>query len=75
MKNRFTEEQIIGVLKEGEAGAKIADLCRKRGISDATYYKLEGEILRYDCLRCPAPEGIVGRERQAQALAGRVASG
>ncbi len=35
---RYTEEQIIAVLKEGEAGAKIADLCRKYGMSDATYY-------------------------------------
>ncbi len=35
---RYTEEQIIAVLREGEAGAKVADLCRKYGISDATYY-------------------------------------
>ena len=35
---RFSEDQIIGVLKEGEAGAKVAELCRKHGISDATYY-------------------------------------
>ncbi len=35
---RYTEEQIIAVLKEGEAGAKIFDLCRKYGMSDATYY-------------------------------------
>ena len=35
---RYTEEQVIVVLKEGEAGAKVADLCRKHGMSDATYY-------------------------------------
>lgn len=37
-KKRFTEEQIIGVLKEAEAGAKTKDLCRKHGISEATFY-------------------------------------
>jgi len=35
---RYTEEQIIAVLREGETGAKIADLCRKHGMSEATYY-------------------------------------
>jgi len=35
---RFTEEQIIGVLKEGEAGAKTKDLCRKYGVSEQTFY-------------------------------------
>jgi putative transposase len=37
-KQRFAEEQIIAVLKEQEAGAKVADLCRKHGISEATFY-------------------------------------
>lgn len=35
---KYTEEQIIAVLKEGEAGAGVSDLCRKYGMSDATYY-------------------------------------
>ena len=37
-RSRFTEEQIIGVLKEHELGAKTADLCRKHGISEQTFY-------------------------------------
>src|SRR5262249_49190698 len=35
----FTEEQIIGLLQEQEAGAKTADVCRKHGVSSATFYK------------------------------------
>ena len=38
-KKRFTEEQIISILKEGEAGVPTADLCRKHGVSTASYYK------------------------------------
>ncbi len=37
-KTRFTEAQIIGILNEQERGIKVADLCRKHGISDATFY-------------------------------------
>ncbi len=37
-RKRFTEEQIIGVLKEHEAGAKVDELCRRYGISTATFY-------------------------------------
>ena len=37
-KSRFTETQIISILKEADAGAKVKDICRRHGISDATYY-------------------------------------
>src|SRR3981081_777729 len=38
-RSRFSEEQIIGILKEHEAGVTVADLCRKHGVSDASIYK------------------------------------
>src|SRR5262245_15802659 len=41
---RFTEEQIIGVMKEYEAGAKPADLARKHGISEATLYNWKAKF-------------------------------
>ncbi len=41
--SRFTEEQIIGMLKEQEVGAKTADVCRKHGISWATFYKCKAK--------------------------------
>ena len=42
-KSRFTESQIVAVLKEADAGMKVSDVCRKHGISDATYYKWESK--------------------------------
>ena len=38
-RSRFSEEQIIGILKEQEAGVPVAELCRKHGVSDASVYK------------------------------------
>lgn len=37
-KSRFTDSQIVSILKEADAGAKVKDICRRHGISDATYY-------------------------------------
>lgn len=39
MAKRYSEEQIVAVLKEAESGMKTMDICRKHGISDATFYK------------------------------------
>ncbi|GAA0787572.1 transposase [Roseibium denhamense] len=43
-RSRFTEEQIIGILREQEAGMKTADVCRKHGISEATFYKYKAKF-------------------------------
>ena len=43
-RSRFTEEQIIVILKEQESGVKTSDLCRKHGISEATFYKYKSKF-------------------------------
>ncbi|SLN13002.1 Transposase [Roseovarius albus] len=44
MKRRFSDEQIIGMIKEYEAGVKAQELCRRYGISDATFYKYKAKF-------------------------------
>ncbi len=44
MKKRFTEERIIGILKEAEAGMKVCEVCRTYGISEATYYNWKAKF-------------------------------
>lgn len=43
-RKRYSEEQIIRILKEAEAGVKVADLCRKYGISEQTYYRWKSKF-------------------------------
>ena len=43
-RSRFSEEQIIGILREHEAGSPTADVCRKHGISSATFYKWKAKF-------------------------------
>lgn len=55
-KQQFTEEQIIGILKEVEAGQKVGETCRKYGVSEATYYRWKStygglEVSQVRCLR------------------------
>jgi putative transposase len=61
-KKRFTEEQIIGILREQEAGAKAADLTRKYAISQATLYNWKatfGGMGVSEAKRLKAPKGLV----------------
>ena len=44
MKRRFTNEQIIGILKQHKAGASAAEVCRQHGMSDATFYKRRSKL-------------------------------
>ena len=57
MKKRFTEEQIIGFLREAEAGLAVAELCRRHGFFEASYYlwrsKFGGMNVSDSKLTCP----------------------
>jgi len=46
--SRFNEEQIIAILREQESGAKTADVCRRHGISSATFFKWQGKYVGLD---------------------------
>jgi len=51
-KSKFTEEQILFALKQGDVGQPIADVCRQMGISEATYYVGKKSTPIWGCLRC-----------------------
>ena len=56
MKKRFTEAQIIGFLREAEAGHPVKDLCRRHGFSEASYLPLAEQVRRDERLGREAPE-------------------
>ena len=58
-KSRFTEEQIIGFLKQADAGVPIKELCRSGGFSDATFYKWRAKFGGMDVPDAPCVRMVV----------------
>ena len=65
--SKFSEAQIAFVLKQAEDGSAVAEVCRKAGISEATYLQLAEEVCGADALGDEATAPARGRERQAEA--------
>src|SRR3712207_7617513 len=69
--SRFTDEQIIGIVKEYEAGAKLAELCRRHGVSTATFYKWRAKYGGMGGSGAKRPRGLEGgKPRPEELLAG-----
>ena len=69
-KSRFTENQIVSILKEADAGAKVKEICRRHGISDATYYNWKskyGGMRAYDLKRLKETEGEISKLKRMYA--------
>ena len=67
-KKRYTEEQIIAVLKEADAGVKTADLCRKHNISDATIYKWKAKYAGLEVSDLRRMKGLEEENRKLKTI-------
>ena len=67
-KSRFTEEQIIGILKEHQAGLSAAEVCRKHGVSDATFYKWRSKFGGMDVSDARKLKGLEDENRKLKKL-------
>ena len=70
---QYTEEQIIAVLREGEAGAKVVDLCRKHGMSDATYYNWKAKYAGLTVSELKRLKGLEEENRRLKQIVGEQA--
>jgi len=73
--SRFNEEQIIGVLREHEAGAKPDELCRRHGISSATLYKWKAKYGGLEVSEARRLKALEDENRRLKKLLGRVDAG
>ena len=67
-RNRFNEEQIIGILKEHQAGLSAAEVCRKHGVSDATFYKWRSRFGGMDVSDARKLKGLEDENRKLKKL-------
>ena len=74
-KSRFSEEQIIGLLKEAEAGRKVADVCREHGISEPTFYRWKSKYSGMEVGDAKKLARAGGREPTPEASGGGSAAG
>ena len=65
---RFSEEQIIGTLKQAQAGMKIVDLCRQHGISDATFYNWRSKYGGMEVSEAKRLKALENKNRQLKHL-------
>lgn len=73
VRKRYTEEQIIAVLKEGEAGVQVRELCRKHGMSDGAYYNWKARYAGMTVSELKRLKGLEDENRRLKQIVGEQA--